>query len=78
MMQCPHCGNSHLEVERLITVPQTLTIHCHPNGNYEVEEDELGDTISEGEFTNVHCLACDSDCAPQEAMVAFAKAHVNP
>jgi len=63
IITCPHCGHDRFTVGRDITIWQTLHIsRIDADGNYTVDDDDLHDTVEEGEFAEVaNCDNCGED-----------------
>jgi hypothetical protein len=59
MKTCPACGYDRFRVGRAIRVWQTLDIICHDDGSYQVEYDNLHDTLEEKPFEEATCCHCD-------------------
>jgi hypothetical protein len=74
MMMCPECGSLTLSATRPLTVLQTVTLVSLPNGNYDFEEDELGDTLEFGNWEGAYC-ECGWDGDAGAAITAFNAAH---
>ena len=60
--QCPQCGSTAFELERQITVWQTLLVNAVcPEGHYGVQYDELGETAQEHAIQRATCAHCRTD-----------------
>lgn len=60
MIECPQCGGDTFRVGRAMKIWQTLDIRfTDEDGNFEVEDDQLHDSLEEGDFEEFVCLNCD-------------------
>lgn len=60
MRQCPKCGSDTFTMGRTVKIWQTLEVRFTDElGNFDVEDDELHDTLEEGEIEEFLCRECD-------------------
>src|SRR5262249_2555467 len=61
MRQCPTCGSEEFRAVRKLTIWQTITLEFTDDaGNWDIEEDELGDTDETGPFEELVCANCST------------------
>jgi hypothetical protein len=61
MLHCPSCGAETFRLGRPITIWQTLDItFTEIPGGYEVHDDQLHDTLEEGEIEEFTCAECET------------------
>lgn len=63
------CGSKDWHAYRTHTVYETLMLtNVQPNGCYEEDDNEMGDTVETGDFEEITCSQCDAIAPPDHPL----------